>query len=134
MNVDGSHNTITVNTLSIHEAGQKITQDAQALQTTMMNTWGAYNSETGRLSARCLQQDFDALRTQLEPLTSKAIENRIKIGQTLAKSATLWDFQETVTAQGFDGPNIYHENPYAATDLPGTNLGNQQRPDGFSSR
>lgn len=124
-----SGDKIVVKTLSVHEAGQQITKDAQDLQTKITNEWGNYHIQLNRVTAVCLYNDFDTFRTQQAPLTQKAIDNRIKIGQTLQNSATLWDFHEKVTAKRFDGPNIYAENNYYPND--NTNPANLQRPSGF---
>ncbi len=106
----GARPTVVYNTISIHQAGVAITNDAQALQKDIDNAWTTYSGETGMVPAMCIRNDFDTFYNQQKPLTSKATDNRIKIGQTLAKSATLVDFQEAVTAKSFGGPNIYQEN------------------------
>jgi hypothetical protein len=128
---DGAHNgdEIVVETLLVHEAGQKITKDAQDLQTKIENEWGKYWTQLNKVTAVCLYNDFDSFRTQQTPLTQKAIDNRIKIGQTLQNSATLYEFQEKVNAKRFDGPNIYAENNYYPKD--NTNPADLQRPSGF---
>lgn len=113
MRVTGNaKNTVTINTISVQQAGTTITKDAQEFQKDRENEWTTYSCQTGLVPAMCLRNDFDAFYDQQKPLARKVIENRIKIGQTLAKAASLWDFQETVTAKSFDGPNIYQENPY----------------------
>jgi hypothetical protein len=128
---DGAYNgdELVVETLHVHEAGQKITKDAQDLQTKIENEWGKYCTQACQVPAACLLKDFDTFRMQQQPLTLQAINNRIKIGQTLQNSATLYEFQEKVNAKHFDGPNIYAENNYSPND--NINLGNLKRPSGF---
>lgn len=111
----GSSSTLVVDTNPVHQAGIKITNDAQSLQKDIDNAWTTYSGETGMVPAMCIRNDFDTLYDQQKPLTSKATANRVKIGQTLAQSATLAAFQDAVTAKSFDGPNIYQENPYYPT-------------------
>ena len=132
LNSDGSNSgdTIKVDTPTVEGTGHAITQDAQDLQRYMTDEWAKYNIQNGSVPAMCLRNDFDTIYNQQKPLTAKAIENRIKIGETLEQSSTLWEFQEAVTAQGFDGPNIYKENNYYGPNDP-TNPDSLKRPGGF---
>lgn len=124
---EGSGETLPVDANPVRLAGQTIIQDSQDLQTYMTNEWHEFEIQANLVPAMCLRNDLHTFYTNQEPLTQKAIENRIKIGQTLEKSATLWDFQETVTAQNFDGLNIYAENHYYPSSDP-TEPGSLQQP------
>lgn len=125
-----SSDTITVSPDDVHRAGQNITKDAQDLENYMTLKWVEYINQEGLVPAMCLRNDFDTFYNQQKPLTTKAIENRIKIGQTLQDSSTLAEFQDKVTAKSFDGPNIYAEhNYYPSSDA--TEPGSLERPQGF---
>jgi REP element-mobilizing transposase RayT len=122
---EGETNPVGENPVRL--TGETITQDAHDLQTYMQNAWEQYDVQAGLVPAKCLRNDLHTFHTNQEPLTQKAIANRIIIGQTLEKSATLSDFQETVTAQNFDGPNVYSENHYYPSSDP-TEPGSLQEP------
>jgi hypothetical protein len=114
----GSGTPIVVDTEVVHQAGRAISKNAQDLQdylTVKPNQWNVFHTHVAELPG-CLRNDFESFYNSQKPLMDKLIGNRGKIGQTLQQAASLWEFQEMVTAKSFDGPNIYAENPYYSSD------------------
>lgn len=124
-NSSGAGDPITVDTETVHQAGRavcKSVQDFQDYLTVKPNQWNVFQTHVTSLPA-CLRSDFQGFYNSQKPLMDKLIENRDKIGQTLQQAASLWEFQEMVTAKNFAGPDIYAENTYfSPNESKSTNL------------
>jgi hypothetical protein len=118
----GSTKQIVVDTNPVHKAGQDICKSASDLDSYVNGRpgrWTDFQSLVAPLPM-CLSNDFNNFYNNHKPKLDDLIKNRNKIGQTLQQSATLWEFQEAVTAKNFGGPNIYGENSYYTPyDQPG---------------
>ena len=112
----GNPDQVAIQTDTVQQAGKNIYDDVQGpggLKDYIDGQWKNFQSEvTDPNLPMCLRNDFNNFQDSHKPKLDKWIENRTKIAQTLQQSATLWDFQEAVTAQNFNGPNIYSNNNY----------------------
>lgn len=102
---------VVIKTDTVQQAGTNIYNSVQGqggLKDYIDGQWKNFHAAvTDSNLPICLCNDFNNFYNNHKPKLDQWIENRTRIAQTLEQSATLWDFQETVTTKSFSGPNIY---------------------------